>query len=292
MLYRIQNSSVNTRTWKRVGTVKFARASVSVSTVAGNKDVRAAGQSAFNDAQLPTDGDVPTITTGGNAEYQIVVTNCGPTTVTNVKVTDDDTTAACATTIGTMAAGAVVTYTNTTVTVSGDPTLAATLVNGVAGCLSTNVQLGRTSNATVTGTGPGHEALTATDPVSIKVKAAEATTTTSTTTTAPPVVTFPPTPPAFPVNTLVPTTVAPTTVAPTTAAPTTMAPTTTAPATTVAPAVSILGVQVAQPISDAPLAVTGSNSSRPMMMLSMLILLVGCGLLLASKSGGATTARR
>lgn len=261
------------------------------------KYVRAAGATPFNDAQLPTDADVPTIPIGGTAEYQIVVTNTCDAPVSNVNVTDDDTTAACLKTIGTMGPNAVVTYTNTSVNVTNDPALAATLVTAAPGCVSTNVQVGRTSTATVTGTGPNDEPLTANDPVNIKVETPVTTVTTVPSTTVPsttvpattvPVTTFPPTPPSYPyVTTTVAaptTTAAPTTVAPTTAAPTTTAaPVTTAAPTTV-PAVAVLATEIQQPTTTATLAVTGSSQSKPMLLAGLLIFMAGCAMVLASKA--------
>ena len=261
------------------------------------KYVRQAGTTnEYVDAQTADTAAI--IANGATAEYRIVVTNitgqpsgCVATPLTDVTVTDN-TQPGCTKIIGTLAAGAVVTYDNNGFTVV--PADAAT-ITATTGCSTTNVTSPGTSTATVTAKGPNSDPAPASDPVNITAgdkpevttTTVSPTTTVTPTTTAPPVIVFS-NPPAFPVTTVAATTVpavvvAPT-VAPTTVVPSTVRPTTSAaPGTTAAPSVSVLGVQVAEPVSDAPLAITGSSQSRPMMMMSLLILMIGCALVLVSK---------
>ena len=262
--------------------------------IAVKKYVRQAGSTTWNDAD--TVGDAVSIPLGATAQWRIVTSNCGEMTLANVTVADNAV-PGCNRVIESLLPGASDTIDSTT----------------LPSCVTTNVSAALTNTATATGqpvidAKPAGSVVTAGDPANIKAVEAtttsttttttttaapptEATTSTTTTTTTPATPPARPAPPAFAViaTTIVPTPSSPASAAPA-ATPSTAPATTTVPPSTVvattqaAPSVSVLGVQIAQTVNDGPLAITGSNHSRALLLVSVLTLLAGVALVMASRT--------
>ena len=227
----------------------------------------------------------PTVASGGFVTFSITVVNSGDSTLTNVTVADP-LTGSCARVIGTLTAGASVTYPCTTDALTASFTNVAT----VTGIPAIGAAVTATANASVTVSVP-EATTTTTTPTTTTTTTTPTTTSTSTTTTT--TTTTTPTttmttqlvavPPAVP---LVPVTPAAIPAPTTTAASTTVPPTTVAP-TTAAPIANVAGVTVlpAAPVAKvggvtetAPsIAFTGSRSG---LLLALAFAFGAAGLLL------------
>lgn len=248
--------------------------------------VRSVGSTEWLDAQTPEGAAL--IALGGTAEYQIVTTNCGNTTLTNVTIVDSI--SGCNHLVpGSMAPGSSNTFNSSSADGSGCQTVNVT----VATCGVSTV----TAQPVVDGQNVG-PILTAFDPACI-VPAAAVTTTVATTvattkvattvattiaTTVPvllPVVTPAPTPPpSVPAVTLAPTVAPAATSVLAATVPTVPVATTIAGAVTTEPRLEVLGETVAQ-ATEGDLPVTGGDTGM-MLTLAALMVLMGLALLLSS----------
>ncbi len=237
----------------------------------------------FLDAQTPEAAAL--IANGTTAEYQIVVTNCGTTDLTNVTVTD--TIPGCNKTIGNLAPGATTTY--TTATDANNTCNTPNATNTTPTCGTATVTAQQSVNGVATG-----PTLTASDPACITTTALPTTPTGAATTLVlivPPVTQAPVT--QAPV-TQAPTTTPPVSAPAASAAPlptasvlsaTILATATTPVATTEPPTtvlqVKVLGKTIAQS-TEGTLPVTGQNSAT-LLMISAGLMTLGLAILFSGR---------
>ncbi len=236
----------------------------------------------------------PSVLAGGSVSFSITVTNTGDTALSNVAVTDPST-PSCARSIGTLAPGAVVTYTCTTVALTESFTNVATVI----GHPVVGPDVTKSADASVS------VVTTTTTTTSTTTTTTPTTTTTTTTTTAAPASTPSTTTPlrVIQTSTTLPALVfpaIPTTTAAASAAsvvsvpPTTAGPTTTSPLFAIAgvtalptapPVISVLGETIVQP------AYTGART-KSLTFVAFGMAGLGFGLMLLGKSSPRAVRRR